>query len=102
MSDRAHRMTVEQGGPSHDVLYTAIGLIPEIIEIQQRDDIAANLDHLYGLTRTAVALGALDHPVRLVVLPEGALQGFTDEIHDLPRPRGSTRPSLTGTSRSPS
>lgn len=59
--------------------YTAVGLIPEITEIQQRDDIATNLDHLYALTRTAVSLGGLDHPVRLVVLPEGALQGFTDD-----------------------
>ncbi|MFF9478098.1 nitrilase-related carbon-nitrogen hydrolase [Streptomyces sp. NPDC014733] len=63
--------------------YTTVGLIPEITEIQSRDDIATNLDHLYGLTRTAVAMGGLDHPVRLVALPEGALQGFGDEIHDL-------------------
>lgn len=63
--------------------YTAVGLIPEITEIQQRDDIATNLDHVYALTRTAVSLGGLDHPVRLVALPEGALQDFTDEIHDL-------------------
>ncbi|MCA1269721.1 hypothetical protein LCE32_06510 [Streptomyces sp. 7G] len=58
--------------------HTAVGFIPEITEIQDRDDIATNLDHLYSLTRTAVALGGLDHPVRLVVLPEGAFQGFTD------------------------
>lgn len=30
-----------------------------------------------------MSLGGLDHPVRLVVLPEGSLQGFTDEIHNL-------------------
>ncbi|MCR8573102.1 nitrilase-related carbon-nitrogen hydrolase [Streptomyces sp. Isolate_219] len=63
--------------------YTAVGLIPEITEIQQRDDIATNLDHLHKLARTAVSMGGLDVPVKLLVLPEGSLQGFTDEIHDL-------------------
>lgn len=34
--------------------YSAVGLIPEITEIQQRNDITTNLDHLYALTHTAV------------------------------------------------
>ncbi|MET8681842.1 nitrilase-related carbon-nitrogen hydrolase [Streptomyces sp. NPDC004647] len=66
--------------------YTAVGLIPEITEIRHRDDIATNLDHLRRLARTAVSMGSLDLPVKLLVLPEGSLQGFTDEIHDLDHP----------------
>jgi predicted amidohydrolase len=42
-----------------------------------------NLDHLAHLIAAASWLSSLDLPVRLVVLPEGALQGFTDEVFDL-------------------
>ncbi|MER7047925.1 nitrilase-related carbon-nitrogen hydrolase [Streptomyces jumonjinensis] len=63
--------------------YTAVGLIPEITEIQNRADIHTNLQRLHRLARSAVSMGSLDLPVRLLVLPEGSLQGFADEIHDL-------------------
>src|ERR671935_919059 len=63
--------------------YQAIGLVPTIWGIRRRDEIAKNLEHLEHLTKAAFWLGGLDQPVRLVAIPEGALQGFTDEVMDL-------------------
>src|ERR671937_678774 len=63
--------------------YQAIGLVPTIWGIRRRDEIAKNLEHLEHLIKAAFWLGGLDQPVRLVAIPEGALQGFTDEVMDL-------------------
>src|ERR687887_667123 len=63
--------------------YQAIGLVPTMWGIRRRDEIAKNLDHLEHLVKAAFWLGGLDQPVRLVAIPEGALQGFTDEVMDL-------------------
>ena len=63
--------------------YQAIGLVPTMWGIRRRDEIAKNLDHIEHLTKAAFWLGGLDQPVRLVAIPEGALQGFTDEVMDL-------------------
>jgi len=63
--------------------YTAVGLIPTVRGIRKREDIAVNLEHLTHLTRAAAWLSSLDLPVRLIALPEGALQGFNDEVLDL-------------------
>lgn len=63
--------------------YTAVGLIPTFWGVRRRADIAKNLDHIEELTRAALWLGGLDLPVRLLAIPEGALQGFTDEVLDL-------------------
>ena len=63
--------------------YTAVGLIPAVRGIRQRAQIQRNLDHIAHLIHAASWLSSLDLPVRLVVLPEGALQGFTDEVFDL-------------------
>jgi beta-ureidopropionase len=63
--------------------YTVVGLIPTFWGIRRRKDMEQNLEHLEGLTRAAVLLSGLDIPVRLVAIPEGALQGFTDEVFDL-------------------
>lgn len=62
--------------------YMALALQPVLRGAHQRDDIARNLDHIAELARAAVWLSAIDLPVRLVAVPEGALQGFTDEIFD--------------------
>jgi predicted amidohydrolase len=51
--------------------------------IRRREEIAKNLEHLEHLFKAAFWLGGLDQPVRLVAIPEGALQGFTDEVMDL-------------------
>ncbi len=63
--------------------YTAIGLIPTVRGVRQRAEIERNLEHLSHLMAAASWLSSLDLPVRLVVIPEGALQGFTDEVFDL-------------------
>jgi predicted amidohydrolase len=63
--------------------YTAVGLIPTVRGIRKRSDIRANLEHLEHLTKAAAWLSSLDLPVRLIAIPEGALQGFNDEVLDL-------------------
>ena len=63
--------------------YTAVGLIPTVRGIRTRADIQANLDHLTHLVKAASWLSSLDLPVRLIAIPEGALQGFNDEVLDL-------------------
>jgi predicted amidohydrolase len=63
--------------------YTAVGLIPSVRGVRKREQIQRNLDHLAELIAAASWLSSLDLPVRLVLLPEGALQGFTDEVFDL-------------------
>src|SRR6516165_10474492 len=63
--------------------YTAVGLIPTARGIRTRSDIAVNLEHLAHLTKAAAWISSLDLPVRLIAIPEGALQGFNDEVLDL-------------------
>src|SRR6202011_215282 len=63
--------------------YSAVGLIPAVRGIRKRADIERNLDHIGHLIAAASWLSSLDLPVRLIAIPEGALQGFTDEVFDL-------------------
>lgn len=63
--------------------YQAVGLVPTMRGIRTRDDIGRNIDHLEHLVKAASWLTGLDLPVRLLAIPEGALQGFNDEILDL-------------------
>lgn len=63
--------------------YTAVGLIPTVRGVRSRAEIMRNLDHLSHLIAAASWLSSLDLPVRLVIVPEGALQGFTDEVFDM-------------------
>src|ERR1051326_5886231 len=63
--------------------YQAIGLVPTMWGIRRREEIAKNLDHLEPLGKPPFWRGGLDLPVRLVAIPEGALQGFTDEVMDM-------------------
>src|SRR5207237_6127061 len=63
--------------------YTAVGLIPSFWGIRRREDMAKNLEHIESLTHAAFWLSNLDIPVRLIAIPEGALQGFNDEVLDL-------------------
>ncbi|MBX5466548.1 MAG: hydrolase [Firmicutes bacterium] len=67
--------------------YTAVGLIPTVRGIRKRAEIRRNLEHLADLMAAANWLSSLDLPVRLVAIPEGALQGFTDEVFDLDHAR---------------
>jgi len=63
--------------------YQAVGLIPTVYGIRRRAEIARNIDHLAHLVKAAMWLSGLDLPVRLIAIPEGALQGFTDEVFDM-------------------
>jgi len=63
--------------------YTAVGLIPTVRGIRKRKDIEVNLEHLSHLVKAAAWLSSLSLPVRLIAIPEGALQGFNDEVLDL-------------------
>jgi predicted amidohydrolase len=63
--------------------YQAIGLVPTMRGIRQRSEIGVNLEHLSHLIKAASWLSSLDLPVRLIAIPEGALQGFNDEVLDL-------------------
>ena len=62
--------------------YTAVGLIPTVRGIRKREDIMVNIEHLNHLVKAASWLSSLDLPVRLIAYPEGALQGFNDEVLD--------------------
>lgn len=63
--------------------YTVVGLAPMFRTITERSQISANLDHIEELSAAAISASSLDIPVRLLVLPEGALQGFGDESADV-------------------
>ena len=63
--------------------YTAVGLVPTVRGIRKRDDIALNLEHIAHMVKAAAWLSSLELPVRLIAVPEGALQGFNDEVFDL-------------------
>jgi predicted amidohydrolase len=63
--------------------YQAVGLIQTMRGIRRREDIQWNLDHIANLIRAASWLSSMDLPVRLICIPEGGLQGFTDEVFDL-------------------
>ena len=63
--------------------YTVVGLVPTVRGIRKRDDIAVNLEHITHMVKAAAWLSRLELTVRLIALPEGALQGFNDEVFDL-------------------
>ena len=63
--------------------YMAIGLVPLVRGVHARSEIAVNLDHLEELFGFGCQMSGLDLPVKLVAIPEGALQGFSDEAEDL-------------------
>src|SRR6266487_6492832 len=62
--------------------YTAVGLVTTVWGVRRRAEIQRNLDHISHVIAAASWLSSLSLPVRLVAIPEGALQGFTDEVFD--------------------
>jgi predicted amidohydrolase len=62
--------------------YMAIALQPAMRGATKRSEIQENLDHISDVIDAAVWLTAIDLPVKLIAIPEGALQGFTDEVFD--------------------
>ena len=55
----------------------------DVVGHLERADIMRNVEHHRHMVKAACWLASLDLPVRLVALPEGALQGFNDEVLDL-------------------
>src|SRR5438067_11383967 len=80
-----HRVSGQDldGGRGMIEPYTAVGLIPSFWGIRRREDNEKNLEHIESLTKAAFWLSNLDIPVRLIAIPEGALQGFNDEVLDV-------------------
>lgn len=62
--------------------YMALALQPMMVGAHERADITRNLDHIAELAFAAKNVTEIELPVRLYAIPEGALQGFTDEIFD--------------------
>jgi predicted amidohydrolase len=62
--------------------YMALALQPVMVGAMNRGDITRNLDHIAELAFAAKNVTEIEMPVRLYTIPEGALQGFTDEIFD--------------------
>jgi hypothetical protein len=62
--------------------YQAVGLIQTMRGIRRRDEIMWNIEHISHLIKAASWLSSMDLPVRLICIPEGGLQGLTDEVFD--------------------
>jgi len=62
--------------------YMALALQPVMVGAKTRADITRNIDHITELAFAAKNVTEIELPVRLYSIPEGALQGFTDEIFD--------------------
>jgi formamidase len=62
--------------------YTAVGISPTVRGVLKREQIKTNIEHLHEVCAGACWLSSLALPVKLIVIPEGALQGFTDEVFD--------------------
>jgi len=60
----------------------ALALQPVMVGPKERSEITRNLDHIAELAFAAKNVTEIELPVRLYTIPEGALQGFTDEIFD--------------------
>ena len=83
--------------------YQAIGLVPTMWGIRRREDIRRNIEHLDHLVTASTWLGGLDLPVRLVAVPEGALQLFgvrpvLDAIRDVQALMGEVGAAMAGRS----
>ncbi len=63
--------------------YLAVGLSTTVRGISRRADCWVNLRHLANMIRSAFYTCSINHPIKLVALPEGAITGFTDEAFDV-------------------
>ncbi|HEV2218100.1 MAG TPA: nitrilase-related carbon-nitrogen hydrolase [Candidatus Dormibacteraeota bacterium] len=64
--------------------YMAVGLSTIVYGVAERRHIKVNLDTIEDNFHAAMSMVNINMPVKLVVLAEGALTGFTDEAFDLP------------------
>ncbi len=63
--------------------YVAVALQPTFKSVRHRDEIHENIRNVARLIDVAIWMTETELPVRLVAIPEGALQGFHDEIFDM-------------------
>jgi predicted amidohydrolase len=57
--------------------------VPTVWGASKRSDIFRNIDHHREIIKAACWLSDIDLPVKLIIFPEGALQGFNDEVLDV-------------------
>ena len=62
--------------------YTAMGLQTSLWYIESRADCKRNLEHILECLESAYWVGSTEFPVKLMAIPEGAIQGFTDSTFD--------------------
>jgi len=79
--------------------YVAVGISPTVRGVVKREQIKTNIDHIHEVCAAACWLSSLDLPVRLIVIPEGALQGFTDEVFDWEHQKYASELLLTSQDR---
>lgn len=63
--------------------YVALALQPAFHGARNRDDVRTNIERINGLMEAARWMAETELPVRLIAIPEGALQGFPDEVLDM-------------------
>jgi len=63
--------------------YLAVALQTKVVNVATRDEVKVNLDHIGNMIDLVCHICALELPVRLITLGEGAIQGFIDEIAHL-------------------
>jgi hypothetical protein len=64
--------------------YVALALQPAFLGVHHRDQIMDNIKNISLLIDVAVWMCETELPVRLITIPEGPLQGFSDEVFDMP------------------
>jgi len=63
--------------------YVALALQPAFKGVRKKDQIMDNIENISMLMDVAIWMSETELPVRLIAIPEGALQGFADEIFDM-------------------
>jgi predicted amidohydrolase len=63
--------------------YLALALQPAFKNARSRDDVMDNIANVSKLMDVSLWMAETELPVRLIAIPEGALQGFADEIFDM-------------------
>ncbi len=76
----------------------AMGLQTTIWDIEKREDIKKNIDHVRRVLRASMFAGMELPPVKLLVLCEAALTGFPDSYLDLPHDKAAKElwPTIPG------
>lgn len=62
--------------------YMAIALQPACRFVRNKEDMVENIRHIQDLMGASAYLAEIEMPIKLFAIPEGALQGFTDELND--------------------